>query len=228
PLERTWARPTLEINGLWGGFQGEGVKTIIPSEAHAKITCRLVPNQKPERILQLLTAHIKQHQPPGVAVGIQPFGFGARPYLIPADHWGNQAAAAVLREEYGRDPLYIRMGGSVPICEILHEHLGADTVSFGFGQMDEQFHAPNEFFRLKNLERGARASAKLLLRTGGAKSGCKNERRVPCDGCHAFERFARKHADLQWSTLLLVSPDSTAPQTSARCYPSFCRSSCLK
>jgi acetylornithine deacetylase/succinyl-diaminopimelate desuccinylase-like protein len=169
PLERTWARPTLEINGLWGGFQGEGVKTIIPSEAHAKITCRLVPNQKPERILQLLTAHIKKQEPRGVTVDVQPFGFAARPYLIPADHWGNQTAAAVLREEYGKDPLYIRMGGSVPICEILREHLGADTVTFGFGQMDEQFHAPNEFFRLKNFERGTRAWAKLLLRLGAMK-----------------------------------------------------------
>jgi acetylornithine deacetylase/succinyl-diaminopimelate desuccinylase-like protein len=170
PLERTWARPTLEINGLWGGFQGEGVKTVIPSEAHAKITCRLVPDQKPERILQLLRAHVKKQEPPGVTVDIQPFGFAARPYLIPADHWGNQAAAAILREEYGKDPLYIRMGGSVPICEILHEHLGADTVSFAFGQMDEQFHAPNEFFRLKNFERGPHAWAKLLLRLGDAKS----------------------------------------------------------
>jgi acetylornithine deacetylase/succinyl-diaminopimelate desuccinylase-like protein len=170
PLERTWARPTLEINGLWGGFQGEGVKTVIPSEAHAKITCRLVPNQKPERILPLLAAHVKKHEPRGVKVDVQPFGFGARPYLIPADHWGNQAAAAVLREEYGKDPLYIRMGGSVPICEILRETLGADTVSFGFGQMDEQFHSPNEFFRLKNFERGSRAWVKLLLRLADAKS----------------------------------------------------------
>jgi acetylornithine deacetylase/succinyl-diaminopimelate desuccinylase-like protein len=170
PLERTWARPTLEINGLWGGFQGEGVKTVIPSEAHAKITCRLVPNQKPERILQLLEVHIKKHEPRGVAVNIEHFGFAARPYSIPADHWGNQAAAAVLRDLYGKDPLYIRMGGSVPICEILRQHLGADTVTLGFGQMDEQFHAPNEFFRLKNFERGPRAWAKLLLRLGDAKS----------------------------------------------------------
>lgn len=166
PVERTWIRPTLEVNGIWGGFQGEGTKTVLPNEAHAKITCRLVPNQDPERIRQLLIEHVARVAPPGVTVDARPLAFLARPYLIPADHWGNQITAEVLTEIYGAPPYVTRTGGSVPVCEIFLTNLGAYTVTMGFGLSDERFHAPNEFVRLASFERGQRAWASLLQRLG--------------------------------------------------------------
>jgi acetylornithine deacetylase/succinyl-diaminopimelate desuccinylase-like protein len=165
-LERIWARPTLEINGIWGGFQGEGVKTVLPNAAHAKITCRLVADQEPARIVDLLTAHVHAHAPVGVEVTATPLPASARPYLLQPDHWGNRAAHHVLAELYGREPYYTRMGGSIPVCDLFRTNLGADTVLFGFGLPDEQFHAPDEFFRLDSFERGQRAYALLLEELG--------------------------------------------------------------
>jgi acetylornithine deacetylase/succinyl-diaminopimelate desuccinylase-like protein len=160
--ERAWARPTLEVVGMWSGFQGAGIKTVLPSEAHAKITCRLVAGQDPQRIVRVLTAHIEQHAPPGVSVSVEPLMFVAQPYLIPTDHPGNRVVHAVLEDLYGRAPYYIRSGGSIPICTVLKENLGAYTVSFGFGLEDERAHAPDEFFRLSSFERGQRAYCLLL------------------------------------------------------------------
>ncbi len=160
--ERTWIRPTLEVNGIYGGFQGEGTKTVLPSEAHAKITCRLVPDQDPDRIIQCLERHIATHRPPGVTVKTRNLSIGAKPYLIPPDHPGNEAAAAVLEELYGVAPYYTRMGGTVPITSLFLEHLKAYSVSFAFGLPDERMHSPNEFFRLKSLRRGQRAYALIL------------------------------------------------------------------
>ena len=162
PQEHLWGRPTLEINGIWGGFQGAGIKTVLPSEAHAKITCRLVPNQNPEEIRRLLIAHIEQHRPPGVQVTVQPMSINGWPYLIPADHWANQVAAGLLAEVYGRPPYYVRTGGSVPVLELFHRHLGAHCVTVGFSIRDEQIHAPNEFTRLASFERGPGIYARLL------------------------------------------------------------------
>jgi len=170
PLERTWIRPTLEINGMWGGFTGEGTKTVLPKEAHAKISCRLVPNQDPARIRQLLQAHIAKHAPRGVRVVARPGSALAYPYQVSRDHPGNVAARAVLTEVYGREPYHVRGGGSVPVCETFLRHLGAYTIGFGFGLLDEQVHAPNEFFRLASFERGQVAFAKLLENLGEAKA----------------------------------------------------------
>lgn len=164
PLERAWARPTLEVNGIWGGFQGEGVKTVLPSEAHAKITCRLVANQRPQRIAQLVKSHVERHTPPGVRVKTTILENGALPYLMPADHPGNLAARDILVEEYGREPFLARSGGSIPVTAMFLESLGAYTVSFGFALNDERQHSPNEFFRLANFQRGQRAYCKLLHR----------------------------------------------------------------
>jgi acetylornithine deacetylase/succinyl-diaminopimelate desuccinylase-like protein len=164
PQEHLAARPTLEINGIWGGFQGEGIKTVLPAEAHAKLTCRLVANQEPATIVELLTRHVEKHTPPGVQVTVRALPGTARPYLIPADHWGNQAATDVLREIYGKEPYHLRSGGSIPVCELFLSHLGAYTVSFAWGLMDEQIHAPNEFFRLSSFRRGPRAYCQLLHR----------------------------------------------------------------
>ncbi|GAC1400336.1 MAG: dipeptidase [Ktedonobacteraceae bacterium] len=166
PQEHLAGRPTLEINGIWGGFQGEGVKTVLPNEAHAKITCRLVANQDPTTIVDLLTKHVKQYTPSGVQVTVSPLPGTAKPYLIPLEHWGNRAAEAVLKEVYGKSPYSIRLGGSIPVCELFLSILGAYTVSFGFALMDEQIHAPDEFFRLSSFRRGPVAYGKLLHKLG--------------------------------------------------------------
>jgi acetylornithine deacetylase/succinyl-diaminopimelate desuccinylase-like protein len=113
--ERAWVRPTLEVNGIYGGFQGEGVKTVLPSEAHAKISCRLVPDQDPSKMADLVLRHIKTVTPPGVKVTAVKAESGAMPYLIPSDHKGLQVTASVLKELYGKDPYRIRMGAIRPM-----------------------------------------------------------------------------------------------------------------
>lgn len=161
-LEQRWARPTLEVNGIWGGFQGDGVKTVLPNEAHAKITCRLVADQNPQQIVQAIAAHAARHAPPGVTVTVQPEASGANPYWMPADHPGNVAAAAVHREIYGKEPFYVRSGGSIPFCSLFRDVLGVYTVNFAFGLNDERAHAPDEFWRLSSFERGKTAYCMLL------------------------------------------------------------------
>lgn len=163
-LERSWGRPTLEVNGIWGGFQGEGVKTVLPSEAHAKITCRLVANQRPEKIAELLAQHVARYTPPGVKVTVSIKENGALPYLMSGDHPGNRAARDVLVALYGKEPFLARSGGSIPVTAMFLESLGAYTVSFGFGLNDERQHSPNEFFRLENFARGQQAYCMLLHR----------------------------------------------------------------
>ncbi len=160
--ERIWHRPTLEINGIWGGFQQDGIKTVLPSMAHAKITCRLVPNQDPEVIRRLLKRHVESHVPPGVEASVDFLTMNGRPYVIPQEHWGNAAAREVLVELYGQGPYYVRTGGSIPICGDILEHLGVYTVNLGFGLPDENSHSPNEFFRLASFERSQRAYHRLL------------------------------------------------------------------
>ncbi|MEW6049378.1 MAG: M20/M25/M40 family metallo-hydrolase, partial [Bacillota bacterium] len=168
-IERQGVRPTLEVNGIWGGFAGEGVKTVLPAEAHAKITCRLVPDQDPEEILGFIEAHVRRHSPPGVTVEVRRQPGYARPYVMPVDHPGNRVAADVLRELYGREPLYLWMGGTVPLYDIFLSRLSAHTVTFAFGLPDEQIHAPNEFFRLSSFERGLVGWAHLLAGLGAGK-----------------------------------------------------------
>jgi acetylornithine deacetylase/succinyl-diaminopimelate desuccinylase-like protein len=164
PQEHLAGRPTLEVNGIWGGFQGEGIKTVLPNEAHAKITCRLVANQDPATIVDLMSKHIERYTPPGVQVTVRPLPGAAKPYLVPVDHWGNRAAESVLTEMYGKAPYYWRIGGSIPVCELFLGMLGAYTVNFAFGLMDEQLHAPDEFFRLSSFRRGQVAYGKILHR----------------------------------------------------------------
>jgi acetylornithine deacetylase/succinyl-diaminopimelate desuccinylase-like protein len=166
PREQVWARPTLELNGMWGGFQGVGIKTVLPKEAHAKITCRLVKNQDPEKILAALIRHIEQNTPPGVRVEIDPLPFFAQPYLMPKDHWGNTIVAAVLEEEYGKAPHFKRSGGTVPVMDVFLSNLSAYSVGLGFGLDDENVHAPNEFLRVASFERGQRVWARVLQRLG--------------------------------------------------------------
>jgi acetylornithine deacetylase/succinyl-diaminopimelate desuccinylase-like protein len=155
PLERKGARPTLDINGIWGGFQGEGAKTIIPAHAHAKISCRLVTNQDPARIFQLVRDRIKQLTPPGVQVEVTSISEG-RASLTPIDHPATEAAARCLEEVFGRRPLYLREGGSIPVTADFESILGLPVVLLGFTNPDDQAHAPNESMVLDNYERGIR------------------------------------------------------------------------
>jgi acetylornithine deacetylase/succinyl-diaminopimelate desuccinylase-like protein len=160
--ERAWARPTLEINGIWGGFSGEGMKTVLPSKAHCKITCRLVADQQPARIAQLVKAHVERLAPPGVTVNVTIFANAAYPYRMPSDDAGNRAARAVLEEMYGKEPYYTRTGGSVPLLTMFQTELGVNTVTFGFALPDENIHSPNEFWRLSSFRKAQTGYCMLL------------------------------------------------------------------
>ena len=165
-FERTWIRPTLEVNGIWGGFQGEGIKTVIPSDAHAKITCRLVPDQKPDQIIELISAHVEKHAPGGTTAAVKKLAGTADPFVIPHDHFGNQAARATLTELYGQEPYVARMGGTIPVSGIFLQFLNAHMVNFAFGLNDENIHAPDEFFRISSLKRSLKAYGMVLERLG--------------------------------------------------------------
>ena len=160
-LERQWTRPTIEVNGMWGGYQGPGTKTIVPSEAHAKITCRLVPDQDPDAIVALVTKHLEAHVPPGTRLVVHPGDHGARPASIARDHRVVKAAEAALEKVYGVPPLIVRMGGTVPMAEYFQRLMGLATLYFSFSTGDEDFHAPNEFFRVHRLHEGLAAWAHL-------------------------------------------------------------------
>ena len=168
-LERQWTRPTLEVNGMWGGYQGPGEKTVIPSEAHAKITCRLVPDQDPDEIMTLVRRHLEAHLPPGSRLSISLGDHGARPAHIDADHFALKAADAALREVYGVQPLVVRSGGTVPISELFQRHMGLSTVFFSFSTADEDYHAPNEFFRIHRLNEGLEAWARYWTILGATR-----------------------------------------------------------
>lgn len=159
-LERQWTRPTLEVNGMWGGYLGPGQKTVIPCEAHAKITCRLVPDQDPAEVVALVTRHLESHVPPGTRLSITPEDHGARAAHIETDHFALTDADAALYAVYGVHPLIVRMGGTVPISELFQRHMGLDTVFFSFSTADEDYHAPNEFFRVHRLHEGLEAWAR--------------------------------------------------------------------
>ncbi|MEH7299805.1 dipeptidase [Neobacillus drentensis] len=151
--ERINSRPTLEINGLWGGFQGEGTKTVIPNEAHAKITCRLVHNQNPIKIQGLIKKHLEEHAPKGCMVNVTLQDTG-NPFLTPIDSPMIQKAAEAYETVYGKAPVYKREGGSIPIVSDFSHSLHAPVVLMGFGLPDENLHAPNEHFNLENLDKG--------------------------------------------------------------------------
>ena len=160
-LEQTWARPTLEVNGVFGGFSGEGIKTVLPAEAGAKITCRLVPDQDPEEIVSLLRTHINKYKPAGVEVNISEFDKG-KPYITPFDHPVIQAAGKSYEKIYKVPTAYTRGGGSIPIVAAFDEILELPVVLMGFGLSSENFHAPNEHFHLENFDKGLRVLADYL------------------------------------------------------------------
>jgi acetylornithine deacetylase/succinyl-diaminopimelate desuccinylase-like protein len=165
-LERQWTRPTIEVNGMWGGYQGPGGKSIVPSEAHAKITCRLVPDQQPDQIMDLLVRHLEDHTPDGTRLTITRHEPGAPAAHIARDHWALLAAESALEAVYGVRPLRVRMGGTLPVAEIFQRVMGLATVYFSFSTGDEDFHAPNEFFRLHRLHEGLAAWVHLWASLG--------------------------------------------------------------
>ena len=156
-LERVWARPTLECNGIWGGFIGEGAKTVLPSRASAKISMRLVPDQKSAKIGKLVEKYIKKIAPKTVQVTIRDL-HGGEAAITPIDSPGVQAAIAALEKGFGKKPLYQREGGSIPIVTQFKQLLGLDTVLLGFGLPDENAHAPDEHINLNNFFGGIRTS----------------------------------------------------------------------
>ena len=160
--EREWIRPTLEVNGLWGGFQGAGTKTVLPATAHAKITCRLVADQQPGSILELVAGHLERHAPPGVRVNCDISDVHGAPYSVSVGHPANRAAAAVLERLYGVAPLHTGSGGSIPVCGLLREELGIHTVGFSFALDDEGAHGPDEFFRVLSFRRAQEAYCLIL------------------------------------------------------------------
>lgn len=154
-LERIWARPTLEVNGIWGGYIGEGAKTVLPARAFAKISMRLVPGQNSKKIAKLFEKHFKKIAPKTVQVNVK-FLHGGEPAITPIESPGVQTAVAALEKGFGKKPLYQREGGSIPIVVDFKKSLGIDSVLLGFGLPDENAHAPNEFINLDNFFGGIR------------------------------------------------------------------------
>lgn len=151
--ERTGIRPTLEVNGIWGGYTGEGAKTVLPSKATAKISARLVPNQNSRKITDLLLAHFKKIAPASVTVHAFEH-HGGEPYMTPIDSKGYQAAAKAIQTTFGKEPVPVRGGGSIPICSILEKELGIKIVFMGFGLDNDNLHSPNEKYNLENYYKG--------------------------------------------------------------------------
>lgn len=159
--ERTWARPTAEVNGIGGGYQGEGSKTVLPAEAFVKLSFRLVPDQQPADIMEKVRAHLIAHCPPGVSIEVE-IGHDGKPYVTDPHSPFGLAAQAALRESFGADPVLIREGGSIPIVQTFREILGVDTLLLGLALADAQIHAPNENFPVANFEAGIRLNQALL------------------------------------------------------------------
>lgn len=151
--ERTGIRPTLEVNGIWGGYTGEGSKTVLPSKATAKISARLVPNQSSAKITAILLDYFKSIAPAGVTVKATEH-HGGEPYLTPIDSKAYQAAAKAIEKSFGKTPVPVRGGGSIPICSLFEKELGVKIVFMGFGLDSDNLHSPNEKYDLVNFYKG--------------------------------------------------------------------------
>ncbi len=151
--ERTGIRPTLELNGIWGGYTGEGAKTVLPSKAFAKISARLVPNQVSGKIADILINHLQKIAPAGVTVKAT-LHHGGEPYITPIDSSAYKAASKAIEATFGKEPIPVRGGGSIPICSLFEKELGTKVVLMGFGLDSDNLHSPNEKFDLANFYKG--------------------------------------------------------------------------
>jgi len=170
PTERNWARPTLEVNGIWGGYQGPGAKTIIPAWAAAKISCRLVPDQDPKAVAQALREYIDEVAPKTVRVSVAELSGHGDPWITPIDHPLIQAAGRALSRVYGREPALIRSGGSIGAVEVMARRLSAPCLLVGFVLPDSLAHAPNERLDLDSFHLGKKAALHLweeIAKIGG-------------------------------------------------------------
>lgn len=152
-MERASIRPTLDVNGIWGGYTGEGAKTVIASKAYAKISMRLVPDQDPDEITELFKTHFESIAPESVKVNVTAF-HGGQPYVSPTDSIAYQAASKAMEDAFGKKPIPVRSGGSIPIVSLFEQELGMKTILFGFGLDSDAIHSPNEHYGLFNFYKG--------------------------------------------------------------------------
>ena len=152
-IERASIRPTLDVNGIWGGYIGEGAKTVLPSKASAKISMRLVPNQQSDKVTEMFTKHFESIAPAGVTVKVRPH-HGGEPYVTPTDSKEYRAAERAMEESFGKKPVPTRGGGSIPIVALFEKELGLKTILMGFGLDSDAIHSPNEHFGLFNFYKG--------------------------------------------------------------------------
>ncbi len=160
-IEQKAARPTLDVNGIWGGYQGEGAKTVLPSKAGAKISMRLVPNQEPKKIADLFTTYVKELAPKGVTVEVEEH-HGGHAAMTDLNFYGLRAGAQAFKDVYEKEPLFTREGGSIPIVADFKKVLGVDSILMGFGVNSDAIHAPNEKFSLVDFKRGIKTSARFF------------------------------------------------------------------
>lgn len=153
PLEHTSIRPSLDVNGIWGGYIGEGAKTVLPSKAYAKISMRLVPNQDPQKISALFAAHFRSIAPESVKVNVT-LHHGGQPYLTPTDFPAYQSATKAMEDTFGKAPIPQRSGGSIPIVALFEEELGLKSILMGFGLDSDAIHSPNEHYGVFNYLKG--------------------------------------------------------------------------
>jgi acetylornithine deacetylase/succinyl-diaminopimelate desuccinylase-like protein len=170
-LERRWARPTCDINGLWSGYQGEGAKTVLPARAGAKFSFRLVPKQDPARIAQSLERMLRATLPPGIKMELTDM-HGAPGIVVPLESPFMAAAAEAIGRAFNAKPVFIREGGSIPVVGTFHDQLGVDTLLLGWGLDDDNTHSPNEKFSLADFHRGIHASAYLWAELAKTRGNC--------------------------------------------------------
>jgi acetylornithine deacetylase/succinyl-diaminopimelate desuccinylase-like protein len=167
PMERAWARPTCDVNGIFGGYQGKGAKTVLPSWAGAKVSMRLVPDQDPEKIGRAFRDHVLSIAPPGVTVEVTAH-HGAQPVLIDTEGPLVEAAMKAMEDVWGKYPVRVREGGSIPIVSTFNEVLGVPVLLLGFGLSDDALHSPNEKFNISHFYNGIRSVARMLDRMSEA------------------------------------------------------------